>query len=103
VLLPLDVGQVEARLLHCCDRGGTEHFGFRFRGWYFSDEIADQLGKRGERDDFSAFNQGSLLGIGIGHDDGIKAFLVSQVNHRQDAVGMAQAAVQGQLAEKEGL
>ena len=41
--------------------------------------------------------------VGLGHDDVGEALLIGEGDHRQHAVGVAQAAVEGQLAEEDGV
>ena len=64
-------------------------------------QVGDELGERRDRHDVDPGDQSGLLGVDGRHEDLPVPLAPGHRDHGQDAVGMSQAAVQGELAEED--
>ena len=101
VFLAFDVGKVSAVGRFAVFRYGYPAVGGRSQGG-FAEEMADQGGQGRHGNDPDALDQGGLGSVGGGNIDYGKALIPGYGDHGQDAVGVAQAAVEGKLAEEKG-
>ena len=101
VILAADVGQVGAvrRLAVAVEIDAAVGEG---RDGGFALQVRQQLGQGGYGIDAHAVHQGGFGGVHGGHIDHADALFPRHPDHRQDAGGVAQAAVQGQLAQEYG-
>ena len=103
VLLALDVLEVDGE---CGGAVGQHilrqrHVTGRDRG--IAPEVRNELGEGTGGEHVDAGNQRGLPGVDLRHDDAPKPLLAGKVDHREDAVGVPQRAVEGQLAEEDGV
>jgi len=101
VLLTLDVGKV-----HCVRWGfggaGLQVVAIRLNGMQ-SLEVGSERGQIRYRDDFQSVDQGCFRRIFRRYKGGANAALVSQGGHGEDAGGVANAAIEGELTDEEGI
>ena len=65
-------------------------------------KMLDQLADRLHRNDRNVLDQRGLRSIGFGHVHCVQAMQHGGIHHRQDALNMADAAIQRKLADEHG-
>ncbi len=100
MLLPAHVGQIVREAVVVCwvQERAVGHI---WRDALLAAQMARQLRQRLHGKHRHILDQRRLRRIHLRHEDRLDATLARQRHHRQDTVGMAQTAVQAQLAEKE--
>ena len=101
VVLAADVGQVGivGRIAVAVEVDAAVGEGFDGR---LAVQMGQQLGQGRHGIDLHTLHQCGLGGVHGRHEYGADALLAGHPDHGQDAGGVAQAAVQGQLAEEDG-
>ena len=99
MLLALDVGHVHRV---GCLHGGRQWAGLVARQGHRPIEVVDQGGQAGHRVHLQPLHQRCLGGVLPGHVDPPQVPLPGQRDHGQDAVGVADGAVEGELSHYQG-
>jgi hypothetical protein len=98
MLLALDIGQID-RVAGLAWLGQGPGVG---RDVAVAVEVGGQLGQRAHRDHADAVEQRGLGGVGVRHVHRGDALAAGDRDHRQDGLGVAQGAIQRDLADKQG-